>query len=62
MVRSGVKWVRGRGAALAALLSMVLAAAGCREQAPVERAPTIAIDSAGVEVVTSDPLNSHIGR
>ncbi|MXX56559.1 MAG: hypothetical protein F4X15_16755 [Gemmatimonadetes bacterium] len=58
MVRSDVPWACGRGAAAMALTSILLVAPGCREQAPVERAPTIAIDSAGVEVVTSDPLNS----
>lgn len=58
MVRSGVRWVCGRGVALAALASMLLAAAGCREQAPMERAPSVFVDSAGIRIVTSDPFSS----
>ena len=34
------------------------AIASCGDPPPPERAPTIAIDSAGVQVVTSDPRNS----
>lgn len=58
MFRSGVGGDGGNRATSAALIWLVLATTGCREQALVERAPTITIDSAGVEVVTSDPLNS----
>ena len=37
----------------------ILALAACVDRPPpVERAPPIAIDSAGVEIVASDPLNS----
>ncbi len=60
MPRSPLWWARGDRAGLAVLISSALAAAGCRERAPVERAPGIAIDSAGVEVVTSDPRNSNV--
>ena len=60
MPRSPLWWARGDRAGLAVLMSIALAATGCRERAPVERAPTIAIDSAGVEVVTSDPRNSEV--
>ena len=60
MPGSSMGWARGDRAGLAVFMSIALAASGCREQAPVERAPTIAIDSAGVEVVTSDPRNSDI--
>lgn len=41
------------------MTAVVLAAPACADRPPaVERAPPIAVDSAGVEIVTSDPLNS----
>ncbi len=38
-------------------LALAVGATSCGDE-PAPRAPTLAIDSAGVEIVTSDPLNS----